>query len=113
MSEQQNTVMGLCTVPSEQVGKTIATILVENRAAACGNLIPNLTSIYWWDNKINQDPEFLLLIKTTHQNIPMVVELVKQNHPYQVPEIIFLPIIAGNAVYLDWIQNESNPSNSK
>ena len=101
-------VIGYCTVPNEEVGKKIAALLVENRAAACGNLVPNLTSIYWWDNKINQDPELLLIIKSTQVKIPKILELVKQAHPYQVPEIIFMPIIGGNPEYLAWIEKETS-----
>jgi len=92
----------LCTVPKGK-GEELARILVERKVAACINLIKGLRSIYWWKGKIEEDDEELLIIKTSKKMYGDLERLIKENHPYTVPEIIALPIISGNPDYLAWI----------
>ncbi|RLU23379.1 hypothetical protein DMN91_003583 [Ooceraea biroi] len=97
------------TVPDDAVAKKIARGLVENKLAACVNIIPQLTSIYEWKGSIQEDPELLLMIKTRTEAIDALTKYVKENHPYTVCEVISLPIQNGNIDYLNWI-NEVVPS---
>ena len=91
------------TVPNDTVAKKLARGLVENKLAACVNIIPQLISIYEWEGKIQEDPELLLMIKTRTEKIDALTKYVKDNHPYTVCEVISLPIQNGNGDYLKWI----------
>nr|CAH7728831.1 unnamed protein product [Callosobruchus chinensis] len=96
------------TAPSEEVAKKIAHGLVGKKLAACVNIIPRITSIYEWEDKINEDSEVLMMIKTRTSKMDQLTEFVKANHPYTVCEVISLPIQNGNEAYLKWI-NEVVP----
>lgn len=97
------------TVPNDTVAKKIARGLVENKLAACVNIIPQLTSIYEWEGKIQEDPELLLMIKTRTEKIDALTKYVKDNHPYTICEVISLPIQNGNEDYLKWISEVVPP----
>ncbi|MFH1398273.1 MAG: divalent-cation tolerance protein CutA [Candidatus Omnitrophota bacterium] len=94
------------TASSKNEAEHIAAELVKKRLAACVNLIDNITSVFWWEGKIDKASEVLLVVKSKKTKIPQVIKLVKSLHSYEVPEIIALPIIAGEKKYLNWI-NES------
>lgn len=100
----------LITAPSTEAGKQIASSLVERKLAACVNIIPSIHSIFHWEGEINTEEEVLLVVKSRSklfedQLIPAVMEL----HPYDVPEIIAMPIWKGAKSYLDWIDDETLP----
>ena len=95
----------LVTVSSETEAKTIARALVEARLAACVNIIPGLTSIYRWEEKICEDRELLLVIKTQGQKVAALGERIGHLHSYAVPEVIALPIVEGSARYLEWLDS--------
>jgi periplasmic divalent cation tolerance protein len=97
----------LITVPTAEVGERLARALVEERLAACVNRVPGLTSIYRWQGKVERDPEELLIVKTRQELVPDVTARVKVLHPYQVPEVIALPIKAGLTDYLEWVADET------
>ena len=92
-----------CTVPNNEVAERIATNLVRSQLAACVNIIPHLTSIYTWKNELYNDSELLLVIKTKKNLFPLVEEAIKSYHPYEIAEIIALPVIAGSSDYIGWI----------
>ncbi len=92
-----------CTCPDLATAESIAETLVNEQLAACVNLLPALTSIYRWQGQVQRDTECLLLIKTHSMVYPQLEARILALHPYQVPEIIALPIQAGSATYLDWI----------
>ncbi len=94
------------TVPNKETAEKIAKALVEARLAACVNIVDGLKSIYWWKEKIEEDNELLLIIKTRIEVFEELVLKIKELHPYTVPEIIGLPIIAGSKDYVDWLKNE-------
>ena len=93
----------LVTVSSEAEAKRIARTLVEERLAACVNLIPGLTSIYHWEGKLCEDRELLLVIKTQRQQVPALCARMEQVHSYTVPEVIALRIVEGSVRYLAWL----------
>ncbi|XP_072844069.2 protein CutA isoform X1 [Pogona vitticeps] len=92
------------TCPNETVGKEIARAVVEKRLAACVNIIPRVTSIYEWKGKIEEDSEVLLMIKTRSSRVSALAEFVRSVHPYEVPEVIAVPIQEGNPPYLQWVE---------
>ncbi len=94
------------TVPNREEAEKIARALIESRLAACVNIVNGLKSIYWWQGKIEEDNELLLIIKTRIEVFEELVLKIKELHPYTVPEIIGLPIIAGSKDYVDWLRNE-------
>ena len=94
----------LVTVSSETEAQTIARALVEERLAACVNIIPSLTSIYRWEGQICQDRELLLLIKTRLRRSPRCAT-DRHLHGYAVPKVIALPIAEGSARYLAWLDS--------
>ena len=93
----------LITVGSEAEAHKIAELLVKGKKAACVNILPRVDSLFWWEGKLDSASESLLLVKTKASLFPEIVELVKRTHSYEVPEIIALPIIAGNEDYLKWL----------
>jgi periplasmic divalent cation tolerance protein len=98
----------LITAPSLEVGKQIARRLIEQNLAACVNIISPALSIYRWEGQIQEDEETLLIVKSRAELfIDHVIPTVKAIHPYQVPEIIALPIQAGLDAYLEWLQKET------
>lgn len=91
------------TVGNEEEGKKIARQLVEEKLAACVNIVPNIQSVYWWEGKIEESQEYFLIIKTSEECVKMLIERVKQLHSYAVPEVIAIDIVQGNPDYLNWI----------
>ncbi len=91
------------TCPNPDVAASIARTLVEERLAACGNLVPGIRSIYRWKGKIEQETETLLLLKTDAEAYPHVQSRVQALHPYEVPEILAVPVEHGLPAYLNWI----------
>jgi len=95
--------MAFVTAPNKDVAKTLAGGLVQKKLAACVNIIPGIISVYEWQDKIENDEEVLMMIKTRTTRIPELTEFVKSNHPYDVAEVITTSIEQGNQPYLDWI----------
>jgi periplasmic divalent cation tolerance protein len=100
-------ILALTTVPDEDKGREIARALVEGRLAACVTVGPASRSTYWWQGKVCEDKEYVLLIKTRRELFDKVEAALKAIHPYQVPELIALPVELGSQAYLDWLQSET------
>ena len=94
------------TTSTVEEAQRIATVLLERRKAACVNIVPQVSSQFWWQGKLEEAKESLLIVKTLASLLPEVIPLVKGAHSYQVPEIIALPILGGNKDYLKWIDSE-------
>ena len=94
-----------CTCPDKDTAETIATLLVEKQLAACVNIMPNITSVYRWQGQIERAEELLLIIKAQTDVYPLLEAKIKQYHPYEVPEIIAVPIERGLPDYLHWIDS--------
>jgi periplasmic divalent cation tolerance protein len=99
----ENHIVTLCTVPDRESGERIAEDLVSRQLAACVNLVPGLTSVYRWKGKLDKQTECLLLIKTEASRFEAVEKRIKALHPYEVPEIVAVPITAGSSEYLKWL----------
>ncbi len=93
-----------CTCPDEEVARDLAKKLIEQRLGACVNTLPGIHSMYQWKDQVCEDTECLLLIKTTAEQLPALQTAIAAMHPYELPEIIAVPISAGLPAYLDWIQ---------
>jgi len=93
----------LVTASSAQEADRIASVLLESKVAACVNITGQIRSLFWWEGKIDQAQEMLLVIKTKEVLLEEVIRLVRENHSYDVPEVIALPIVGGNPAYLEWI----------
>src|ERR1017187_849869 len=93
----------LVTVPNQGAGEALARSLLEQRLAACVNLVAGCQSFYWWENAICSDSEVLLMIKTEASRLDGLIAHVRANHPYTCPEVVALPIEGGNPAYLDWL----------
>lgn len=91
------------TCPSAEVADALALALVQQRAAACVNVIPGITSVYRWQGEICRDPEVLLLIKTSMDQRERLLKIVEEVHPYEVPEVLWTPVAWGNRSYLNWL----------
>lgn len=83
----------------------IASGLIEKRLVACVNIIDKVSSLFWWNNKVDSAKEVLLIMKSKRSKIKQIIKNVKSWHSYEVPEIIALPIIAGYKPYLEWIDD--------
>ncbi len=94
------------TVSSNEEAQKIADLLLKQKKAACINILSGVSSSFWWQGKIDAARESLLVIKTKASVLSKVIELVKAAHSYEVPEIIAMPILGGNADYLSWIDAE-------
>ncbi len=95
----------MCTCPDDTVAAEIAAALVEQHLAACVNRMPGVKSWYRWQGQIEKDEEVLLLIKTTRERLAELEAMVRRLHPYEVPELIALPLAAGSAAYLQWVRD--------
>ena len=102
-------VMVFVTCPRGRVARRLATIVVTKRLAACVNIVPAVRSIFRWQGKMEQGDEALLLIKTTARRFPALSRAIKAAHPYDVPEMIALPIATGFPPYLAWISQSVTP----
>jgi periplasmic divalent cation tolerance protein len=93
----------LCTCPDKDTAKKLAHLLVAEKLAACVNILPGITSVYSWEEKIETVQEHVLLIKSNKQHYTSIEAALFKHHPYEVPEIIALPIERGLPEYLDWM----------
>ena len=98
-----NPIIILTTASSDKEAEIIGSKLINNKLAACVNIIPNIKSIYRWEGKINEDSEYLLIIKTVKRAEEDVFENIRKLHSYDTPEMISIPITGGVKSYLNWL----------
>ncbi len=96
-------VLAYITAKDKPQALSIGRTLVEERLAACVNVIDNMTSIYRWEGEINEDSEAVLIAKTSAEKFEALTERVKQLHTYTCPCVVLIPIIGGNQGYLEWL----------
>jgi periplasmic divalent cation tolerance protein len=98
----------LVTAPDREAAVRIAHALVEERLAACVNLVPAVHSVYRWKDAVEEDDEVLLLVKTCHGRTAALAERIRALHPYELPEVLALEASGGSAAYLDWVRGATS-----
>jgi len=107
------TLICLCTCPDADVAERIATALVEERLAACVNVLPAVTSIYRWQGVVERAGETMLLAKTTRERLAALGARIVALHPYELPEVVAVEAVGGLPDYLAWIAAETRPGASE
>jgi len=95
----------LVTAPDLKVARQLARAALSARLIACANLVPRIESHYWWQGKIERSGEVLIVMKTARTRLAALENLILANHPYDTPEFVVVPIKAGNARYLAWLED--------
>lgn len=101
---EHRAVQVFCTVDSELLARDLASALVERSLAACVQVVGPVHSAFRWQGSVETATEWLLLMKTTQTMFPVLREAIVERHPYEVPEIVAVPIVEGLPAYLDWIE---------
>lgn len=96
----------LSTAPDTATAQRIGTTLVEERLAACANVVEGVTSVYRWRGQIEREQEVLMVLKTTSGAVDRLKERLVELHPYDLPEVLALSVPAGHEPYLDWVRAE-------
>jgi len=105
----QNQVVVFVTASSAEEADVIARAAVEERLAACANIVPSVSSVFRWKGKIEREAEVLIILKTRRGVLERLVARVQDLHSYEVPEVIALPIVGGSEEYLDWLREQTEP----
>lgn len=100
------------TVSNMHEAKKIGRLLLEKRLAACVNILDAMQSLYWWEGTVQESREVVLIAKTTRRLVSELTTAVKENHSYECPCIVSLPIEAGNPAFLKWISDETGASHA-
>ena len=108
IAESVDVVVVMVTTPNHEEATRIADRVVGSRQAACATIVPIVESTYWWEGKLVKEQETLVMFKTTTEKFPLLREMIKQAHPYDVPEIIAVPVTDGLPQYLDWVARETS-----
>jgi periplasmic divalent cation tolerance protein len=95
------------TASSKDEARTIGRELVLSKLAACANIFDNMNSFYYWDGKLQDDTEAVLIAKTTKERVPQLIDKVKSLHSYECPCIVTLPVAGGNPAFLNWVVAET------
>ena len=103
----KDVIVVLVTCPPDKA-QGIANALVEERVAACVNVVPSLSSVYRWKGAVHNDAEALLIVKSTKDRFEALKQAVLKHHPYELPEVIAVPVDRGHAPYLDWVIESSH-----
>ena len=94
----------LVTAPDIEVGRKLAHAALNAHLVACANILPQIESHYWWRGKLESGAEVLIVFKTSVERLELLEETILQNHPYDTPEIVALPIRSGTVKYLKWME---------
>ncbi len=101
------TILVISNLPDQASAEKLATILIERQLAACVNVQAPCTSVYRWQGKLETVAEVPVFIKTTRSQYPALERAIKAHHPYELPEIIAVPLVAGLPAYLEWVRTET------
>lgn len=100
---KEKLILCLCTVPDGETGRRIARNIVDSGLAACVNRLPGVASVYRWEGRVEEDEEELLLIKTRADRLADLEDAISRSHPYELPEVIAVPVTGGLEGYLNWV----------
>ncbi len=100
-----NAVLVSIAAPDGQTALRLARLLVEERLAACAQVVDPIRSVYRWQGEVKEQPEALLLAKSLQDRVPRIQELLRREHPYELPELAAVPITGGSPEYLRWIED--------
>lgn len=95
------------TTDSREEASRLAKSVIEARLAACAQIVGPITSTYWWDDQIEQDEEWMVVMKTAADRAGALTAHLNEHHSYDVPEVVATPVTAGNGEYLSWVTNET------
>lgn len=98
------------TFPDRDGARATAEALVAERLAACAQVSGPVSSTYRWQGEVERAEEWLLTVRTHHDRLPVVVSRVREAHPYEVPEVVAVPVVGGDPDYLAWVAEESSPA---
>lgn len=108
MTEQ--VIVALSSCPDEATAKRLAELFVSERLATCVNRVAGVASTYFWDGRLQDDAEVLLIMKTTAPRLPELEARLRALHPYDLPELVVLPVLGGNERYLQWVRTGVGPT---
>ncbi len=94
----------LTTAPTAEVAKRLVRTLVERRLVACGTVLPGAVSTYWWQGAVTEEQEVVVVLKTTAARWAALAAALPALHPYEVPELVALPVVGGYRPYLEWLR---------
>lgn len=100
----------LMTTPDLETGRTLANALVDGRLAACANVLPGVESVFRWEGRVQTASEALVILKTSADRVGEMMERAQELHPYEVPELLAVPVTEGSAPYAAWIMAETGSS---
>lgn len=107
MTETDEVLLVLTNLPDPDSARTLAAALIDGGHAACVNILAPATSVYRWEGAVQTDAETPMLIKTTRRAYAMLEQALRAGHPYELPEIVAVPVTAGLPAYLDWVRHET------
>ncbi len=93
----------LSTAPDQETAAKLAAVVIERRLAACVNIVPGVRSLYWWEGALQDDAEVLMICKTDADRLDELSAVLTDEHPYDCPEVVALPVAGGSAGYLSWV----------
>lgn len=102
--EMDDTRLALVTAPDLETAERIVQALVEERIIACGNIVPGIVSIYRWEGEVERSAEVQVVMKTTSTELQRLLDRIPELHPYEVPEILIIPVETGYRPYLSWVR---------
>ncbi|MBC8244562.1 MAG: divalent-cation tolerance protein CutA [Verrucomicrobia bacterium] len=107
MSVPEDFAVVMVTAPDMDMARRLAKAALEAKLAACANIVPAVESHYWWEGKLEQSDELLLIFKTRQELLPNLERTVREIHPYDTPDFVALPLTAGSRKYLAWLEDNT------
>lgn len=108
MSRTDDIVVILVTAPDAESGRRVARDLLDRRLVACANLVPGIRSMFWWKEALEESEEVLVLLKARGSDVGAIAARVEEVHPYEVPEVLALPVTRGLEAYVNWVHDETD-----